>query len=126
VVSGDAQLLTQALNNLLGNAVKYSPESSEVEAGSASDGASVRVYVRDQGYGIPRQAQSRVFEKFYRLERDARSGVVGTGLGLPLVKEIVERHGGQVTLESEPDRGSTFTIHLPAQAKGEALTPSSR
>lgn len=111
----DAQLLTQAVNNLLSNAIKYSPACSEVEIGSVSDDARVSIYVRDDGYGIPQELHGRVFEKFYRLERDASSETVGTGLGLALVKEIVERHGGQVTLESETDRGSTFTIHLPLQ-----------
>ncbi|MDT5063138.1 MAG: hypothetical protein QOH63_3597 [Acidobacteriota bacterium] len=111
----DAQLLTQAVNNLLSNAIKYSPTGSEVEIGSLRDDARISIYVRDHGYGIPREFQARVFEKFYRLERDTKSDVVGTGLGLPLVKEIVERHGGQVSLESEPHQGSTFTIHLPLQ-----------
>ena len=112
---GDEQLLIQAVNNLLNNAIKYSPAETEVEIGSASDDAQVRLYVRDRGYGIPQEFQERVFEKFYRLERDVKSEVVGTGLGLPLVKEIVERHGGRVTLESEPDKGSVFTIHMPLQ-----------
>jgi signal transduction histidine kinase/CHASE2 domain-containing sensor protein len=109
----DRQLLTQAVNNLVGNAIKYSPADSEVEVGSTIDDGHGCVYVRDRGHGIPREFHARVFEKFYRLERDVKSEVVGTGLGLPLVKEIVERHGGRVTLESEPGAGSTFTIHLP-------------
>lgn len=114
-LSGDQQLLTQAINNLLINAIKYSPADSEVEIGSARDEEHVCIYVRDHGYGIPLEFQARVFEKFFRLERDVQSETVGTGLGLALVKEIVERHDGQVTLESEPDRGSTFTIRLPLQ-----------
>ncbi|HEY0546969.1 MAG TPA: CHASE2 domain-containing protein [Pyrinomonadaceae bacterium] len=112
-IFGDAQLLTQAVNNLLSNAIKYSPHDSLIEIGTAKTDAQLCVYVRDQGYGIPKEAQERVFEKFYRLERDAQSDTVGTGLGLPLVKEIIERHGGHVTLESEPQRGSTFSIRLP-------------
>lgn len=111
----DRQLLTQAVNNLIGNALKYSPADSEVEVGTGGDAASARVYVRDRGHGIPREFHTRVFEKFYRLERDVKSEVVGTGLGLPLVREIVERHGGRITLESEPGAGSTFTIQLPIQ-----------
>jgi signal transduction histidine kinase/CHASE2 domain-containing sensor protein len=114
-LSADRQLLTQALGNLLGNAVKYSPSGSEVEVVSSSDGTHARIHVRDRGYGIPREFHERVFEKFYRLERDVRAEVVGTGLGLSLVREIVERHGGRVILESEPDAGSTFTIYLPLQ-----------
>ncbi|HVG35044.1 MAG TPA: CHASE2 domain-containing protein [Pyrinomonadaceae bacterium] len=115
IVFADGPLLTQAINNLLSNAVKYSPNDSDVEIGALKDEERVLLYVRDHGYGIPREFQERVFDKFYRLERDAGSETVGTGLGLPLVKEIVERHGGHVTLESEPDKGSTFTIHLPLQ-----------
>jgi CHASE2 domain-containing sensor protein/signal transduction histidine kinase len=115
VLLGDSQLLAQAVNNLLTNAIKYSPAGSEIETGTARDEAHVRLYVRDQGYGIPPEYQGRVFEKFFRLERDMKSEIVGTGLGLALVKEIVERHNGQVTLSSEPDRGSTFTLHLPIQ-----------
>ena len=115
-LAADAPLLTQAVNNLLSNAIKYSPDGATVEIGTDSDDAHLRIYVRDHGYGIPTEAQARVFEKFYRLERDAKSPVVGTGLGLALVKEIIERHGGRVTLASEPDKGSTFTLHLPMQS----------
>lgn len=116
IVFADGQLLTQVINNLLSNAVKYSPNGSSVEIGALKDEARVLIYVRDHGYGIPHEFQERVFDKFYRLERDAGSETVGTGLGLPLVKEIVERHSGHVTLESAPDKGSTFTIHLPLQS----------
>jgi len=114
-VLGDAPMLTQAVNNLLINAIKYSPDGSVVEVGLADDDLRACIYVRDHGYGIPEEFQTRVFEKFYRLERDVRSEVVGTGLGLPLAKEIVERHGGQLSLESKVHEGSTFTIHLPIQ-----------
>jgi len=109
----DAQLLTQAVSNLLSNAIKYSPPNTEVVVAAELNHAGVRISVRDQGFGIPEEAQGRIFEKFYRLERDANSNIVGTGLGLPLVKEIVERHGGRITFESAPAAGSTFTIHLP-------------
>jgi len=109
----DRQLLMQAINNLLGNAIKYSPAGSEIEVGASCDETCAHITVRDCGYGIPREFHARVFEKFYRLERDVKAEVVGTGLGLSLVKEIVERHGGRVTLESEPDAGSIFIIHLP-------------
>jgi signal transduction histidine kinase len=109
----DEQLLTQAVNNLLGNAIKYSPPETEVVIAAELNHANLMISVRDQGFGIPEEARERIFEKFYRLGRDAASEVVGAGLGLPLVKEIVERHGGRVTVESAPAAGSTFTIHLP-------------
>jgi signal transduction histidine kinase len=112
-LQADAQLLTQAVNNLLSNAIKYSPPNTEVIVAAELNHAGVRISVRDQGFGIPAEAQGRIFEKFYRLEREANSNIVGTGLGLPLVKEIVERHGGRITFESAPAAGSTFTIHLP-------------
>lgn len=109
----DAQLLTQAVSNLLSNAIKYSPPETEVAIAAERQQATLTLSVRDQGFGIPAEARERIFEKFYRLQRDTTSNIVGTGLGLPLVREIVERHGGQITVESVPGHGSTFTIYLP-------------
>jgi len=115
--AADAQLLEQAINNLLSNAIKYSVLNSQVSVEAKSDGLNVLIRVRDQGPGIPTEEFGRVFEKFYRLERDAASGIVGTGLGLSLVKEIVEKHGGQIQVESELGFGSTFTIQLPLEQR---------
>jgi signal transduction histidine kinase len=109
----DVQLLTQAVSNLLSNAIKYSPPETEVVVAAEANPSNLIISVRDQGYGIPAEARERIFEKFYRLQRDTASGVVGTGLGLPLVKEIVEQHGGRITFESNSTIGTTFTIHLP-------------
>jgi signal transduction histidine kinase len=114
-VQADAQLLTQAVNNLLSNAIKYSPPDTEVVVTAAPYQGGVVIRVQDQGFGVPQEARERIFEKFFRLERDASSGVVGAGLGLPLVKEIVERHGGWISVENAPMRGSTFAIHLPVR-----------
>jgi len=113
MLSADAQLLTQAVNNLLTNAIKYSPAGSQVSVEAESDDKRVVIAVSDQGPGIPAEERERIFEKFYRLERDAASEVVGTGLGLSLVKEIAERHGGLVRVENSPTGGSKFTIELP-------------
>jgi signal transduction histidine kinase len=73
----------------------------------------LQIIVRDQGYGIPKGALERIFEKFYRLERDNSAGVIGTGLGLAFVKDVAEKHGGRISLESQENIGSTFTLHLP-------------
>ncbi|HEX2488984.1 MAG TPA: CHASE2 domain-containing protein [Blastocatellia bacterium] len=120
VLRADEQLLTQAVNNLLSNAIKYSPTETQVVVAAEFNHRDVLISVRDQGFGVPEEARERIFEKFYRLERDADSGVVGAGLGLPLVKEIVERHGGRITFESDAS-GSTFTIHLPLQPQALAV-----
>lgn len=114
-VAADEQLLAQAINNLLSNAIKYGPPDSEVSIQTCTDGTNLLIQVCDQGPGIPLEEYPRLFEKFYRLERDASSGVVGTGLGLPLVREIVEKHGGSVHVESTPGGGSTFTVLLPLE-----------
>jgi signal transduction histidine kinase len=113
VLHADAQLLTQAVNNLVHNAIKYSPPGKEIIIAAEPNHTGVMIGVRDEGFGIPEAARDRIFEKFYRLERDTASGTVGTGLGLALVKEIVERHGGRITVESNPATGSTFTVRLP-------------
>lgn len=113
IILADAQLLTQALNNLLSNAIKYSPPKTQVVVSAERQQTGLAITVRDQGFGIPLAARERIFEKFFRLERDANSNTVGTGLGLPLVKEIVEQHGGRITFESVEGSGSSFTLHLP-------------
>ncbi len=114
-LQADAQLLGQALGNLLSNAVKYSPPETVVAIEVVETNSELQIVVRDEGYGIPQNAQAHIFEKFYRLERDAASDTVGTGLGLSFVKEVAEKHGGRVTVESEEGNGSTFILRLPFQ-----------
>jgi signal transduction histidine kinase len=110
-VKGDREALAQALWNLLDNAVKYSGDSPhvhvEVEAGNQ-----VAIRVRDRGVGIPESEKSRIFRKFTRGPSAERFGIKGTGIGLAMVKHIVDAHGGEVLIESEPGKGSTFTIRL--------------
>jgi len=106
-------LLAQGLGNLLSNAVKYSPPETNVVIEAVKTNSELQIVVHDEGYGIPKNAQAQIFEKFYRLERDAASETVGTGLGLSFVKEVAVKHGGRVTVESEEGVGSTFIMRLP-------------
>jgi signal transduction histidine kinase len=109
---GDGQALQQVLVNLLDNAAKYSPEGSPIEVALTSDGAWARLRVRDQGMGIPEREHARIFEPFYRSAANGGSAT-GSGLGLALVSRTVSAHGGHITVESEPGKGSTFVVSLP-------------
>jgi signal transduction histidine kinase/CHASE2 domain-containing sensor protein len=109
----DADLLGRAVENLVSNAIKYSPDGTEVSVTAARDGHAVVLSVADHGYGIPEEDLPRIFEKFYRVPRVEDAGVPGTGLGLALVREIAELHGGTATVKSAVSVGSTFTLRLP-------------
>lgn len=119
-VHGDAPQLVTALRNLIDNAVRYSPENTQVGIGlSVRDGV-VSVSVSDQGDGMDPQDQERVFERFYRVDAARSRHTGGTGLGLSIVKHIVGNHGGEVTLWSTPKTGSTFTVRLPQLSTNDA------
>ncbi|GAA3035897.1 sensor histidine kinase [Microbacterium dextranolyticum] len=113
-VRGDVQVLTEAIGNLVANAVAYSPSGSPVGVGVRADDGVVEIAVTDRGIGIPENEQERVFERFYRADQARSRRTGGTGLGLSIVKHAVQRHGGEVELWSRPGRGSTFTVRLPA------------
>ena len=110
-VIGEAVSIHQALKNLLGNAIKYSPVDTTIVVGAQADDDCALLWVRDEGPGIPADQQERIFERFYRVT--GRKGPAGTGLGLALVREIVHAHGGRVWVESAPGAGSTFYLSLP-------------
>ena len=112
-IRADREALSRALWNLLENAAKYSDAGTPVHVFARRQGDSVLLGVRDEGTGIPPAEQRRIFQKFVRGADATRSGVRGVGLGLALVTRIVEAHGGSVRVESEPGRGSTFTLILP-------------
>jgi PAS domain S-box-containing protein len=112
-VWGDPERLQEALSNLVSNAVKYSPGGGAVWIGGRTDQTGVTVYVADQGIGIPPEEQGRIFDRFHRVESGLHRRTEGTGLGLYLVKAIVEAHGGRVWVESAPGRGSIFMFSLP-------------
>ena len=113
-VSADKSLITQVLMKLLDNAVRYSPERTTVTVTTALEAEVVRVIVEDRGYGVPADSIDRIWEKFYRVARDGQEkDEESTGLGLAFVKEVVEQHGGSVSVESEVGRGSKFSFALP-------------
>jgi signal transduction histidine kinase len=99
--------------NLLDNAVKYTPEGGSIEVFGKESGNLVTVSVRDTGVGIPMQDIDRIFERFYRVDKARSRMMGGTGLGLTIVQEIVEAHGGRVMVDSDIGHGSTFTVVLP-------------
>lgn len=115
-VRGDVQVLTEAIANLVANAVAYSPSGSTVGVGVKLVDGVVEIAVTDRGIGIPEGEQARVFERFYRADQARSRRTGGTGLGLSIVKHAVQRHGGEVDLWSRPGRGSTFTVRLAAVA----------
>ncbi len=108
---GSEALLRQVWQNLIGNAVKFSPRGGALGLVLERTGGEVRVTVSDEGPGIDARDRERIFEKFYQADRS--HAAAGNGLGLPLARRIVELHGGRIELESEPGRGSRFTVILP-------------
>lgn len=121
-VSVDVPKMAQVFQNLIANAVKYSPDGSTIEVGTEVGEAEVRAWVRDNGVGISREDLPHIFERFYRVDKGRSRGKGGTGLGLSIVKHIVQLHGGRVWAESAPGEGTTilFTIPRPADPKPEA------
>ncbi|HKB11437.1 MAG TPA: HAMP domain-containing sensor histidine kinase [Vicinamibacterales bacterium] len=112
----DAEAVVQAIENLVSNAMKYSPERRDIEVEVTRAGGYGVVRVRDHGIGIPQRLQRKIFRKFFRIQTDAGSGPQGTGLGLAIVDHVMRGHGGFVRVDSEPGRGSAFTLHFPLYA----------
>ena len=112
-LTGDRELMEYAVYNLLTNAIKYSPSgTSAIIFGEDDRSGLVRLSVQDQGMGMDKKEMSRIFEKFYRTKRAEQSGAAGTGIGLSIVEQIVAQHGGSIEVESEPGKGSRFTLIL--------------
>ena len=120
VLFADSDLLGRAVENLVSNAIKYSPASTGVTIRAEPEHGGIAISVSDQGYGIPEPDLPRIFEKFYRVPRVEDAGVPGTGLGLALVREIAELHGGAASVTSKVNQGSTFILRIPAR---EAVHP---
>ena len=113
LVDADAEALTRALWNLLDNAVKYSGDSRTIDVTMARQAGSIMIGVHDRGPGIPREEQKEIFRKFFRGAYARTQHIRGTGIGLAMVRHIVDAHGGRIELASAPGEGSTFTMKLP-------------
>jgi signal transduction histidine kinase len=117
-IDADREAIMRVVRNLLENAVKYSPGASTVWVETRRENEAAVLAVRDEGIGIPIQEQAHVFEKFVRGDAAKRAAIPGTGIGLAMVKEIVQVHGGEVTVASEVGHGSIFTVRLPLSIGG--------
>ncbi len=114
-IRGDPQRLEQVLDNLVSNAIKYSPRGGKVIVRGEATPAEVHIAVSDEGVGIPLEEQERIFDRFYRVENPETRAVSGTGLGLYLTRAIVQAHGGRCWVRSTPGEGSTFYVALPRE-----------
>ena len=112
-VSADKDKMTQVFINLINNAIKFSPEGGEIEIQIIIMEKMILCIVKDQGIGIPEESIPRVFEKFYRVDNSDTYEIPGTGLGLPIVKHIINSHGGEVTVKSKLNKGTEFILSLP-------------
>jgi PAS domain S-box-containing protein len=119
-VPADEARLRQVLDNVVGNALKYTPRGGRIEVTTSVDGDEVVVQVADTGIGVPPAERPRLFEKLYRSTSAHEHGIEGTGLGLAVTKSLVEAHGGTVSAAANPGGGSVFTIRLPWREAGEA------
>jgi len=112
-VKADYERIREVLSNLISNAIKYSPKGGLIRVGGRVEGDEVLVFVSDEGVGIPATEQERIFDRFARVDNSLTRQTPGAGLGLFLVKAVIEAHGGRVGVESQPGQGSTFNFTLP-------------
>jgi len=117
----DPLRISQALDNLVSNAIKYSPDGGTVHVSASSEAGRVLLHVKDDGMGMTAADAERVFTRFFRSPAVRESPIPGAGLGLAITKAIVERHGGSISCSTRPGCGSTFTVDLPAEAAAPAF-----
>src|SRR5258708_10846510 len=111
----DKEKLKEVMINLISNATKYPPAGGEVNLRMKMDETNLRIEVQDHGIGIPKEHQSKLFEAFYRVDSSHTASIPGTGLGLTIVKAIIEHHGGRCWFESEVGKGTTFFLLIPSR-----------
>jgi signal transduction histidine kinase len=116
-LEGDRELMEYAVYNLLTNAVKYSPPDTQITVACRLEGGRLRLSVQDQGIGMDAKELRQIFQKFYRTKRAEASGEAGTGIGLSIVEQIVQHHGGKMEVTSQPGQGSCFTVVIAARSR---------
>jgi two-component system sensor histidine kinase SenX3 len=122
LVQGDTFQLHEAVHNLISNAIKYTPEEGSIRVTVTQKDGTVTMAVIDTGYGIPESQQQRIFEPFFRAKTQENMAIEGTGLGLHLVKNIIERHNGKMVFKSVRGEGSTFGFDLPVNSTPQKTT----
>ena len=113
--TADPVALESIFGNLISNAINYTPDGGSIRVNAGSDGSRICVSVKDSGFGIEKRHQARIFERFFRVKDENTRFITGTGLGLPIVKNLTEELGGSIEVDSEPGKGSCFTVWLPVQ-----------
>jgi signal transduction histidine kinase len=116
IVSADSDRIIQVISNLLSNAVKYSPDGGPVRVTSRLSGAEIVVGILDHGVGIPASFLPRLFQRYERYENSATDRIIGTGLGLPIARQIIEAHSGRIWVDSTEGAGSEFQFSLPIES----------
>ena len=123
-VHADRLRIKEALYNLLSNAVKFTPNGGKIWIESSLRGDSLEITVGDTGVGVPAEELANIFEKFYQVGSTTSGVREGTGLGLPITKKLVEMHGGRISVKSQPQQGSEFTLVLPLTGPTRSSTES--
>jgi two-component system sensor histidine kinase VicK len=122
LIRGDASRINQVFDNIISNAVKYSHEGALIQVSTEETAQSFRVYVKDNGIGIPKEDLRRIFDRFFRVDKARSRKLGGTGLGLSISKEIMEAHGGHISATSELGKGTTMIIRFPKGGVETALS----
>ena len=118
LIYGDADAITEAIENIISNAIRFSSEKKEIQVFTYAKDNFSCVSVKDNGIGIDQNDLNKIFDPFYRSENAKVQKIEGTGLGLPIVKHIIEAHKGKILIESNPEKGSTFTLCFPILSNG--------
>ena len=111
----DKDAILQVIFNLIDNAYKYSKDVKDISVGVRGDDKNAYVEIADKGLGMPKKSVEKIFDRFYRIDRDIMKGTKGSGLGLAFVKSVIDEHGGRIAVQSEMGKGSKFTISLPVR-----------